>query len=219
MVVAGGLRLHLEQRTTEPRGSLGSRPMIASLVGGSRITSVGGLIVLFVLFNAAVIVGVVLFTGDDDDSKDEASARIPRPGSVVTNRAIGARIRMPKGWVDTSEDRAIVLRSPDQTTVMTISHPPGAVASRQVVRSAVAAIEQRYRRVRARPIQGKVAGLPAVSRVVTATNRRRVRLNILVSSPQGRERAWLVQVFSGPGARATRLPEAQVSLGTLRLRG
>ena len=69
------------------------------------------------------------------------------------------------------------------------------------------------------PLQGKVAGLPTVSRVVTATNKKGVKLNILVSSPRGRNRAWLVEVFSGPAGKAKRLPEAQVSLGTLRLRG
>ena len=176
---------------------------------------------LFVLVNVAVILAVVLLrsSGDDGDSKKRDAQSGPRARRVVVNRAIGARIRKPRGWSVKRGERAITLRSPDSTTIMSISQPPGAVSSRDLVSSAVAAIRQDYRRVSTRRLAGKVAGLPTVSRVVSATNKRRVRLNILVSAPQGRGRAWLVEVFSGPGARVKRLPEAQVALGTLRLRG
>jgi hypothetical protein len=172
----------------------------------------------FVLVNVAVILAVVLLRSDDDSDKQEAQ-QAPRPGSVVTHPAIGARIRKPIGWSDERRGRSIVLRSPDTTTVMTISQPPGAVNNRQVLRSGVAVLNQAYRNVKAAPLQGKIAGLPTVSRVVTATNKKGVKLNILVSSPRGRRRAWLVEVFSGPAGKAKRLPEAQVSLGTLRLAG
>jgi hypothetical protein len=176
------------------------------------------LILLFMVLNVVIIAAVLIFKdSDSDDSKE--SVRIPRAGSVVVNRAIGARIRMPRGWLRERHRRAIVLRSPDSTTIMSISEPPGADSSRAVLGAAVDAIRRGYRRVRVRRIGGKVAGLPAVNRVVSATNKRGIRLNILVSAAQGRRRAWLIEVFSGPGARGERLPEAQVSLGTLRLRG
>jgi hypothetical protein len=176
------------------------------------------LIVLFMVLNVVIIAAVLIFRdSDSDDDKDSAS--IPRAGSVVVNRAIGARIRKPRGWVRERRRRSIVFRSPDSTTIMSVSLPPGGDRSRAVLGTAVDAIRNGYRRVRVRRIGGKVAGLPAVSRVVSATNKRRVPLNILVAGVQGRRRAWLVQVFSGPGARVKRLPEAQVALGTLRLRG
>lgn len=193
------------------------RPIIASLVAEPRIPNVV-LIALFMVLNVVIIAAVLIFKdSDSDDEKD--SVRIPRAGSVVVNRTIGARIRMPRGWLSERRRRAIVLRSPDSTTIMSISLPPGGDSSRAVLGTAVDAIHQGYRQVRVRRLGGKVAGLPAVSRVVSATNRKKVRLNILVSGVQGRRRAWLVEVFSGPGARAERLPEAQVALGTLRLRG
>jgi hypothetical protein len=176
------------------------------------------MIVAFLLVNVAVILAVVLLRSDDDSKKGSA-ARTPRPGRVVANRSIGARIHMPIGWLDESGDRSIVLRSPDSTTVMSISLPPGAKDNRLLLHTSVGVISQQYTGVRVRRTSGKVAGLPAVSRVVTATNKKGVRLTILVSAPRGRNRAWLVEVFSGPGAKAKRLPEAQVALGTLRLRG
>ncbi len=177
------------------------------------------LIGLFVLVNVAVILAVVLLrsSGDDGDGKKGTAQGIPRPGRVVVSRAIGARIRKPRGWSARRGESAITLRSPDSTTIMSITL--GGANNREVLGSAVAVIRQGYRRVRTRRLPGKVAGLPTVSRVVSATNPKGVRLNILVSAPQGRGRAWLVEVFSGPGARAKRLPEAQVALGTLRLSG
>lgn len=177
---------------------------------------------VFVLVNVVVIVGVLLLKGTDEGAdaggpKRLAPQRVPQAGRVVVNDTIGASIRAPIGWGVEGRDRAIVLRSPDSTTIMSIAEPPGGGSSGELLGSAVGAVQQRYRDVTARPLHGQVAGLPTVSRVLSATNRRGVRLNVLVSSPQGRGRAWLVQVFSGPGARARRLPEAQVALGTLRL--
>lgn len=192
-------------------------PIIASPLAQPRIPNVV-LILLFMVLNVVIIAAVLIFKdSDSDDDKD--SAPIPRAGSVVVDRAIGVRIRMPRGWLRERRRHAVVFRSPDSTTIMSVSLPPGADRSRAVLGTAVDAIRRGYRRVRVRRIGGKVAGLPAVSRVVSATNSKRVRLNILVAGVQGRRRAWLVQVFSGPGARGTRLPEAQVALGTLRLRG
>lgn len=175
------------------------------------------LLAAFVLVNIIVVVVVVRVSGDDEPGK-KADPQTLRTGRVVKNGAIGAEIRRPKGWRVKAKGRAITMRSPDSSTIMSISQPPGAKNGPGVLRTAVAAIREQYRGVSTRRFRGKVAGLPTTSRVVAATNRRGVRLNILVAAPQGRARAWLVQVFSAPGARDSRLPEAQASLGTLRLR-
>lgn len=203
-------------------------PRISSVLGGRDRFLIGA----FLLVNVAVIMAVVLLrsSGDDGDSKKKHTpALFPRAGSLVVDRAIGARIRKPRGWSAKRGNRAISFRSPDSTTLMSISLE--GVDNREVLGSAVAAINQGYRDVAVRrlrrptppgaictPSTCKVAGLPTVSRVVSATSKR-VRLNILVSSPQGRRRAWLVEVFSGPGAPVKRLPEAQRALLTLRLSG
>ena len=170
--------------------------------------------------NVAVVLAVVLLrTSDNNDDGPKTAQRIPRAGRVVVDRGLGVRIRKPRGWEEAREGRGITLRSPDATTIMSISQPAGGVSNRDVLRSAMGVIEQGYRRVSVRTLRAKLAGLPSVNRVVSATNRKGVRVNILVAAPPGSRRAWLVQVFSGPGARAKRLPEAQVALNTLRLRG
>ena len=176
------------------------------------------LLAAFVLVNVIVVIVVLDITGDDESEK-KSKVRLPPVGKLVENAAIGAEIKRPKGWKVSAKGRQIVMRSPDSSTIMSISQPPGAKNGLDVVRTAIAAIRQGYRGVATRRLGGKIAGLPTTSRVVSATNRRGVPLNILLASPKGRTRAWLVQVFSAPGARARRLPEAQVALSTLKLRG
>ena len=190
-------------------------PGISSVLRGRDRLLIAG----FVLVNIVVVIVVVSITGDDE-GEGEPKVRLPPVGKVVENTAIGAEIKPPKGWKTSSKGRQILIRSPDSSTIMSVSQPPGAKNSLNVVQTAIGAIRQRYRGVTTQRLSGKkVAGLRTTSRVVSATNARRVRLNILVAAPQGRTRAWLVQVFSGPGARATRLPQAQASLGSLKLRG
>jgi len=175
-----------------------------------------------ILANVVVVLGVVLLAKSDDGEggpPDSTGPKLPRAGLAVENRAIGARIRKPKGWMHTRADRSLILRSPDSTTILSVSLPPGATNSAGVLRSAQATIRREYRRVKVALQPGRVADLPTVSVVVSAVNRKGTLLNIFVSAAQGRDRAWLVQVFSAPGARGKRLPEAQRAIGTLRLSG
>ena len=191
------------------------------------------LIGAFVLVNVVVVL-VVLMVGGSGEEADRSKAPKagkaaprtdrpsgPRAGRLLVSRTIGARIRKPRKWKAKRSRRAISLRSPDSTTFVSISRPPGATRSARVLRAAVRAIRRRYGRVRVRRrrLGGRVSGLPTASTVLAATNRKGTRLTILVSAPRGRARAWLVQVFSGPGSRGKRLPEARAALGTLLLRG
>ena len=194
-------------------GALADPGISSVLRGRDRL-----LIAAFVLVNIIVVVVVLRVTGEDE-GEEKSKVDVPPVGRVVENTAIGAEMRRPKGWKVRSKGRQIDMRSPDSRTIMSISQPPGAKNGLNVVRTAIAAIRQNYRGVATRRSRGKIAGLRTTSRVVSATNRRRARLNILVASPQGRTRAWLVQVFSVPGAGFKRLREAQAALATLRLRG
>ena len=200
--------------------------MIVPLPGGKLSSILRGrdraMIVAVILVNVIVVLGVVLLARSDDGDEADATRPVPPPpraGRAVENRAIGARIRKPRGWVHRRVGNALNLRSPDSTTIVSISLPPGATNNTDVLRSAQSEIRRQYRRVKVARQPGRVAGLPTVSVVISAVNRKGTPLNIFVSAAQGRNRAWLVQIFSAPGARSKRLPEAQVSIGTLRLSG
>lgn len=173
---------------------------------------------------AVIIIGIVgtIATGGDDEEDSDTSPLFaaPRAGRVVENAAIGARIRKPRRWSHERRGRSIVLRSPDRSILMSISLPPGTDRSAVVLRSAVAEIRRQYSGVRVVGTDTRRVGkLPTTSVVTSATNQRGVSLRILSSAPQGHRRAWLVQIFSAASAREKRLAEAQVAIGTLRLRG
>jgi len=197
-----------------------SNGKLSSVLRGRDRAVIGAVI----LANVIVVVGVVLLARSDDgengqNDATELSRKLPRPGRAVENRAIGVRIRKPRGWAHERAGNSLVLRSPDSTTILSVSLPPGATSSAGVLRMAQAAIRREYRRVRVTPQSGRVADLPAVSVAISGTNRKGTPLNIFVAAAEGRKRAWLVQVFSAPGARSKRLAEAQGAIGTLRLSG
>lgn len=164
-----------------------------------------------------------LLTGDDDEGVDTDTSPLapsPRLAGTVGNASIGATIRKPRRWSHRSGGHSLTLRSPDGAVVMAVSLPSGTDRSAAVLQTGVMAIRQQYRQVRVLGRLGqRVADLPTISIVTSATNARGVRLRILTSAPQGRTRAWLVQVFSAVRAKERRLAEAQVAIASLRLTG
>jgi hypothetical protein len=168
------------------------------------------------------IVGMVVTGGDDEgvDADTSPLSPVPRAGRVIEHPTIGARIRKPRRWTHRRAGRSLTMRSPDRTVIMSVSLPPGTDRSARVLESGIAAVRRQYRRVRLIGTdKRRVAGLPTISVVSSAANNRGVNLRILTSAPQGRTRAWLVQVFSAARAKERRLAEAQVAIGTLRLTG
>ena len=114
----------------------------------------------------------------------------------------------------------MVLRSPDRTVLISVTSPTETRRARTALREALLAIRGGYRRVRVVSGGGlRIAGKRTDSVVLSALNRRGVRLRILAAAAQGRRRAWLVHVFAARGARTARLVQGQVALRTLRLRG
>lgn len=191
------------------RRALGRDPVLIGVVA---------LAVVLVL----VVVGAISIGGDEDEGDADTSPlpAPPRAGEVIRQPAIGATIRKPRRWSHSRADRSITLRGPDRTVIMSVSLPPGADRSAAVLQSGVAELRRQYRGVRVVGAdRRRVGGLPTNSVVTAATNARGTKLRILTSAPQGRRRAWLVQIFSAAGTKPRRLAEAQVAIGTLRLTG
>jgi hypothetical protein len=104
--------------------------------------------------------------------------------------------------------------------LISVTSPPETRSARRALRESLLAIRGGYRRVRVVSGAGRrIAGKRTESVVLSARNRRGVRLRIIAAAAQGRRRAWLVHVFAAEGARARRLAQGQVALQTLRLRG
>jgi hypothetical protein len=173
-------------------------------------------------FVVLVVVGILLAGGGSNDSKPDLTkvAGAPIAGRRVVNGAIGAAISRPRGWTARSEGRAIELRSGDHATAVSISLPAGTKNANAVLSAAVDGVGRSYKKVQvARGGSRRLGGFPAPTAVVHATDPRGVRLGILLSAPQGRLKAWLVQVVTGPDRRGGRgLVEAQTALGTLDLK-
>lgn len=174
-----------------------------------------------VVIAALGVIGAIA-SSDDDEPRDTAPKRpASRSKGIIEARAIGVRIRRPRGWTRKRAPRSITLRSPDRTILLSVSLPPGARRSAGLLQAALAAIRQGYSRVRVvgNPNGRRLANLPTRSAIASATNRRGVKLRILTAVPQGRRRAWLVQIFAAEGVNNTRLQPAQRALDTLRLTG
>jgi hypothetical protein len=183
--------------------------------------------VLGVVATLAVVVllGIVVtvLTGDDDEGDEADTSPLvarPRSGGAIGHPGIGATIRKPRGWTHRRTGRTLTLRSPDRTVIMSISLPTGTDRSAAVLQTGVAAVRRQYGKVQAIGADTRrVANLPTNSVITSATNSRGVNLRILTSAPQGRTRAWLVQIFSAVRAKERRVAEAQVAIETLRLTG
>jgi len=167
-----------------------------------------------------LVVAIALSGGGDEDPETQPAAPEPA-GPLARAPSIGASVRRPAGWRSRRGRRSLALRSPDRSTLISISLPPRARRSAAVLKDAAAAVRRGYGEARFQSGRGRrLAGLPTISAVASGENRSGVRVQILVAAVQGNRRAWLVQVFSAPGRDAgRRLVQAQVALGTLRLRG
>ena len=167
-----------------------------------------------------VVLGVRVLGGGEDEAADTTPLPpAPQTSGVLRHKAIGATIRPPRRWRHRRAGRSLTLRSPDGTVLVSVSLPRGTDRSAAVLEAGVGAIRRQYRQVEVfGSVRRRVADLPANSVVTGATNSRGVRLRILTSAPQGRRRAWLVQVFAAARAKEARVAQAQVALGSLRLR-
>lgn len=171
----------------------------------------------------AVGLGVKIVAGGDEDDEAADTSPLPLPprlGRAIYHYPIGANVRKPRDWTHSRAPRSLTLRSPDRTVILSVGLPPGTDRSAAILRTGVATLRRQYRKVEVLGSDARrVANLPTSSVVTAATNSRGVRLRILTSAPQGRKRAWLVQIFSAAGTNQKRLAEAQAAIATLGLAG
>lgn len=167
----------------------------------------------------ALTVAIVALIGDDGGESTEgptatappAEPALPTLRKTTASKAVGIKVQRPRGWVATRKQGAIRLRTRDRSTQVVISSPAGARAASHVFRAAVASFRRGYRRVSvALQPPAKLAGLPAASARIIATNKHGTRITALVIVARGRKHAYLVEVLSP--RRGGRLGDAQLIL-------
>jgi hypothetical protein len=168
----------------------------------------------------AIPVTLLLRSSGSDDSADVATPSLERQlplNPSVRDSGLGLSYQVPEGWRQHKASSVIQLRSPDRSVQIGVSTPGPASDSRQVLQAALADLRSSYKGVSVAAGSGKkLGGLEARGAVVAATMAKGTDLRILVAVAKGQRRTHLVEVFTGAGAPAERVAQAQRALDSLR---
>jgi hypothetical protein len=179
------------------------------------------LLMLGVALLVAIPVTLIVRDSDEEPESQEQSSPVEE---LALNPAVGdseiqALYQVPKGWKLDREGEVLKLSSDDDLVQVGITSPGPAEDSKELLDGALASIKDTYDQVEITPGSGKkVGGLPAKGAVVAAKGKE-ADLRILVAVTEGRERAYLVEVFTSAAAPPTRVAEAQRFLESLELEG
>jgi hypothetical protein len=174
-----------------------------------------------------VAIPVTLLVRDGDDGGEGSStepattAAQPPPdlGPGVRDEGLDVSYRVPQGWEESKKASAIRLSSPDSSAEVVIAAPAPAGDAEALLDETLAAFRSQYEQADIAPGSGRdVGGLEAKGAVVHV-GRDDETLRVLVAVAPGRERAYLVEVFTTGGVSGERLREAQVALNSLKLDG
>ena len=168
----------------------------------------------------AIPVTIILRGGDDDEPAAEPSIEDQLPlNPGVRNDRLRASYQIPEGWKEETKHGVLTLRSDDRSVRIGLTAPADADESGQLLDDTLAALKGSYESVKVNPGSGKkVGGLPAKGAVVHAEGDK-IDLSILVSVMAGKDRAYLLEVFTPTGAPGKAVAQAQQFLNSLKLKG
>jgi hypothetical protein len=169
----------------------------------------------------AIPVTLLLRDGNDGSTTSARTAGSPAPelGSGKRDRGLDVTYRLPDGWSEDKKASAIRLTSDSGAVEIVVAAPAAASAASGVLDDALAAIRDGYDEVEISRGSGKkVGGLEARGAVVRAGTPEG-SLRILVAVAEGKERAYLVEVFTATDVNADDLRSAQAALNSLQLNG
>ena len=159
--------------------------------------------------------------GGEGAQEQEELSKPPALTEATTVKEDGLTVGWPEDWSQSRERASLRLQSPDRAVAISVSAPAIVKAARGrriVLNDALKAIRRNYTRVRVtRGRPGRLDGYPTAQAVVSARNRNRVPVRILVIVAWRKRLAYLVEVFSAENAPGRRLVEAQTILSSVRL--
>ena len=166
------------------------------------------------------VTAVFVLRDRPEDGGTETTGSLPGRGVIFQARRLGITGVRPPTWRVKRSRRAIRLTSPDRAGLVAISATPFSVGTRALMSSTLAAVRRSYRGVRLTRVQRtRLGGIPGSTSGGTATNSRRIRLDLVVAAAKGKRRSYLLQVFVARQASGRRLAEAQTILNSLELSG
>ena len=174
----------------------------------------------------AIAIPVTLMVREDGDGDsvralEPIKAEEPKVGRVVHERDLDVKLRKPKGWDEKKRGEVLELASSDGAARVAISAPGPAADADRIHAEVLAGLRSTYRDVtvldkKAKEPVGELKGrATAVSARVPGKNRGN-ELRILVSTARGKERAYVVVVFTQAEGASQSVLEAQALVNNLR---
>ncbi len=181
-------------------------------------------IVLMASVGLLVAVPVTIFASGEAGSPtvdDPAPIEVPDPElrAKRVEKDIGISMRMPAGWTRHQKAGVIELRSTDRTARVAISSPGPAEDAAQLHAEVMKGLRSSYREfdvarnLRKAPIGGLTGSATVASGKVPGKNG--AEQQILVATAEGKNRAYLVVVFTG-SEPSPAVVEAQALVNNLR---
>ena len=165
---------------------------------------------------------MVLLTDDGggDNRTPERSRTVELPtelGRSLDDAASGISVSWPNEWRKLEKGGVLAFQSPDKTMVVAISAPAGAADADRLRKGAIASAASGYKNPVVRPGKGRtIGGLRAEGATISGRGPRGESRSLIAVAP-GRQKAYLLEVFTAEGAPSERLVEAQLILNSLRL--
>jgi hypothetical protein len=174
------------------------------------------------LFLAGVVIAAALIVltgggGTATPKKPPPPTPLPKLSVQFNDRALGVTGLATRHWVIGGKGPFLHLVSTDHKAIIAIGTPGAARTAHGALHVAIATIRGTYRNTTLRQAPGSLlGGRPAYTVVMYATNRRGVRLRILLATAAGRKLAYVMQAFTASDTPVNILVEAQEIISTLR---
>ena len=188
-------------------------------------------VVLMVVVGLAVAIPLTLVLrdggeeGSDNDPSSPAEPAVDQAvdlGPAKSDRAIEVGLRLPFDWTSSRKGEVRVLESADKQARVAISAPGPAADADQLHDEVLAEFRQTYERfeLSTRKKKSRVGGLKSRTSAIRATTKKKnQKLGILVSTAEGKKRAYVIVAYTPASDPGESTVEAQTVINELDLRG
>lgn len=171
-----------------------------------------------------VAIPVTILVRDSEESPPaeglaEIKVKTPAVGLQKVEESLGVKLRVPEGWSREQKQDVLELQSRDGATRVAISAPGPAADAGELRSQVIDGLRASYRdfEVAKNIDKAPIGGLKGKATVASGTTpgKKGQAQRILVTTAEGRERAYLVVVFT-PSQPSKGVLEAQALVNNLR---